>query len=273
LNSPQLPHELYHVSRHPGIKRHPFAGAGVVETQVGGMEHDSLGTAGIGQGPAMQRAVVNMIAAQGRAALPQVNADLVRAAGLQAAFHERAIPQFLDDANMRYGPLAFTGRLRAATAAVATVSNDVRFDSFRFRLTTDQGQVAALDGMLAKLLAQVPLGLRRQGEDHQAAGVLVDAVDRPNLDATRRPGDAATRRPMLGKEVWQKIGEGLGEEAPATRAELGGFLRVAHGGQAGRLLHHHHLIINVANFRTIVRLRSFHRRSRLKVSWQRPASS
>src|SRR5262249_1049665 len=102
----------------------------------------------------------------------------MRAPRLQPAFHQRVFSQSLDNPNVSHGALAGAGVRGAAAPAVAPVVDQTRLDPSPERLAADQGEIAALDGVFAELLAQMPCGLRGAGEDDQAAGVAVKSMDR-----------------------------------------------------------------------------------------------
>ena len=231
---PQAPEHFIEVRGRRRLEEQALARDRMLEPQLGGMEHDTRRLAIVRQRSAIQRAIVEALAAQGRAGFAQVNADLVRAARFQPALHEREVAQLLDDADVGHGPLA--GRRAAAAPAVAAVAHQQGFVPLRLRLAANQRQVAAVDRVPAKLLAEVPLGRRRPREHQQAAGFLVEAVHR---DHPRRPPAA---RQQVGKQVRQR----LGQEALLAAAELRRFLGMAHRRQAGGLVDHDHLVVDVA---------------------------
>ena len=106
----------------------------------------------------------------------QMNANLVRAAGFQAAFDERVVAQAVDGPHVRDRRLARVGQVGAAAAAVTAIANQPAFDGLGGHDALRDGQVAAANTMHAKLLPQVFFRLRRAGEHHQAARVAVQAM-------------------------------------------------------------------------------------------------
>src|SRR3954470_12974341 len=105
----------------------------MLKTEAGGVQRDALRPAGVGQGTAVTGSVVDALAAQGRPCLSQMNPDLVRPAGLQAALDQRESSEVLDDADVRHGPLPLAGR-PAAAPAVAAVAHQPGFDRRLLRL-------------------------------------------------------------------------------------------------------------------------------------------
>ena len=102
------------------------------------------------------------------------------------------------------------GQRRAAAAAVAPVADQVRLERLLLDPALDDRQVDAVDGVLAEHLHQPPLGLGAEGQDHQAAGVAVQAVDgadRGGLARSARPaarGPAALRRQDPADDLVQR---------------------------------------------------------------------
>jgi hypothetical protein len=70
--------------------------------QVTRVKGDPWRPAGIRQRRSMKRPVVHLLAAKGRSRFSQVDADLVRAAGFQPAFHPTEPVESLHEANMGY---------------------------------------------------------------------------------------------------------------------------------------------------------------------------
>jgi hypothetical protein len=87
--------------------------------------------------------------------------------------------------------LALSGLAGAAASAVSPIPNDPRFKSLVQGSSSDNGQIGALDGVSAKLQAQVALCRNRPREDHEAARFLVEPVDGANgrMTATLLPRD------------------------------------------------------------------------------------
>ena len=146
-------------------------------------------------GPAVER-----VAQERMAARAQMHADLVRAAAHEAAFNQAgaAAGQGLDD------PVAGARRPAAAgqhghLLAVARAASDVAFDLAGpgLRHAPDHGEVSAFDPARGELPDQPLVGALGLGGDHQAAGVLVQAVHdaRPALAA-----DAGQPRAAVGEE-------------------------------------------------------------------------
>src|SRR6266446_5556412 len=121
----------------------------MMKAEAGGVQGGTAGAAGIGHGLAVQRPIVDCFATKGRALLRQMNAYLVCASGLQAAFHQRIVSELFQDPNMGYGALTLALRQRAAAPAVAPVIDQHGLNSAIFRAAAHQGEIAALERMRA----------------------------------------------------------------------------------------------------------------------------
>src|SRR5687767_9666067 len=84
--STQATEQLLEIGSGFGRPRQPPARAGVLDTERGGVQHRPVCTAAVGEWFAVQGPVVNALAAEGSALFSEMDADLVRAARLQAAF-------------------------------------------------------------------------------------------------------------------------------------------------------------------------------------------
>ena len=78
----------------------------MVETEMGSVQGQARRAAAVGHRSAVQGAVVNAFAAKWGAGLAEVDAHLVRAAGLQAAFDQGVIAKIFQNGNVRHGALA-----------------------------------------------------------------------------------------------------------------------------------------------------------------------
>src|SRR5438105_820753 len=184
--------------------------------------------AAIGKWLAVQRAVVHAFAAQRSASLCQMNADLVGAAGLQAALDQGVIAELLDDAHMRHGALSLAWLGGAPATSITAVIDKKRFDASGLRPPAHDRQITALDAMRAKLLAEIALRGARACKHHQAARVLVEPMHGP--DRPRLAGAA------LGQQSRQQISQRRGQEAARAATKFCGLLRMARGGHTRRLL-------------------------------------
>src|SRR5579875_796360 len=110
-----------------------------------------------------------------------MDAHLMRSPGLQSAFDKRVVAQFFEDADMSDRPLSLAGRGRTAAAAVTTIAYQPRFDLSFFGPAAYHTTIDTLDGMRAKLSAEVALGFDRPREHHQTTCVLIEPMDGPYL--------------------------------------------------------------------------------------------
>ena len=81
----------------------------------------------------------------------------------------------------------------------------------RFHAAGDDRLVDPLDGVLAEHLHQAAFGLRAEGEDHQAAGVAVEAMDGADAESAgrlARPARALPRifRPRMRRTISSSVG-------------------------------------------------------------------
>jgi hypothetical protein len=214
------------------------------ETKLGGMEHHARGLRLVDDLEVTRRRI-HALAAHRMPRLRQVNPDLMRAARLQAAFDERVgIPEVLDRPHVRDRGLALFGAARAAPA-IAPVADQVRADRARADAADTQGEIAAVRGVRPKLLRENPFGRHRASEHHEAARLAVDPVHRPHrrLPARLRAAGFEPPREILADRVGHHLVERGLHLPPAGRPRL--LFGMARGGDARRLLDHHHLVVEV----------------------------
>ena len=78
----------------------------MADGEFGGVQGRALETTRVGQRPAVEGAIVNSLAAQRSAGFAEVDADLVRATGFEAAFDEREVAEVFNDLDVGYGTLS-----------------------------------------------------------------------------------------------------------------------------------------------------------------------
>ena len=126
------------------------------------------------------RDAVDGVAADGEADRLQMDADLVRAPGLEPHLEERAPTDEL--LHLEPGDrVPRRLRVERAAGAVAPVTADRRLDpaGARPRRTEDEREVAALDLPFADRLREPCMSLVGASDDEQAGRVAVEAVDEP----------------------------------------------------------------------------------------------
>jgi len=158
----------------------------MVETKAGGVQCQAGSAALVWDWLAVHGPIVNALAADGSAAFPKVNAELVRTACLEPALDQRVIPQLFQDVHMSDRPLTLSGLGAASAAAVASVSDQARFDTPRFRPTADDGPVTAFGTMRAKLPAKVAFGSNGARENDEPRSFLIEPVNCSNLQTIAR---------------------------------------------------------------------------------------
>jgi hypothetical protein len=187
----------------------------------GGVQRDARHAADIGQRPSVQRAVVDVISANGSAGLAQMNAHLMRPARFQATFDKGEISQVFHDADMSNRALALVRGRGTAPTPVAAVAHQRTLDALGPSAAANYGEVAAFDGMISELFAQTPLCRKGACEHHEAAGFVIQTVDSVQFAAN-----------LSG----QNVSQGRGEIAAAARSELGSLMGMPHCRDSSRFL-------------------------------------
>src|SRR5439155_2538829 len=108
--------------------------------------------------------------------LGQVNANLMRPAGFPPTTDYGIPGQLFNKLNVRDGLFADARQLGAATAAIAAISDQAGGNALRRKQARNDRQISAKDSVGTKLLSQSSFGRDGASEDHQAAGLLIDAV-------------------------------------------------------------------------------------------------
>nr|GFD11339.1 hypothetical protein [Tanacetum cinerariifolium] len=119
-----------------------------------------------------------------------VRPNLMGAAGFEAALQQRHGAVALEHAVMRDGVLALVALgVHGLHLAVAQAAADVAaHGAYVVELAPGQGQVAALDGVVKKLLREVRHGRLGLADNEQARRVLVDAVHQAGANFTIAAG-------------------------------------------------------------------------------------
>jgi hypothetical protein len=168
-----------------------------------------------------------------------MNANLMGAPCLEAAFHKREVSKAFLHANVGYCPLALARLAGAAAPAIASITNNPRFNPLVFSLPAHNGKICALDGVRAELAAQVALRINGPREDDEAARVPVEP-----MDGAHGRGTALL---FLCNRSGKKVCQRRREKPPRSRAEFRRFLRVPHRCQSRRFLNNNHGIIDIPN--------------------------
>ena len=147
-------------------------------------------------------AAVGLVAEEGVADVLHVGSYLMGAAGLEAAFDEGDVAELLDYAPVGDGILAYAGvgGGDCHAQAVLGVAGDVALDAslVGVEVAPDEAVVDAVSVVDEELLAEGSLCLRRLGDDEQAAGVFVDAVDEAYLGTVGVEGGNVAHVPCHG---------------------------------------------------------------------------
>src|SRR5262245_21684610 len=100
----------------------------MLEAQVGGVQGQARRPAAVRQWFAVDGSIVHALAADRRARLAKMDTDLVRAAGFEPALDQREVAQFLQDMDVRNGPLPSAALGGASTPAIAAIGNQTGLD-------------------------------------------------------------------------------------------------------------------------------------------------
>ena len=217
----------FHVGGHGGGHRDLVLGDGVLEAQ-------QLGVQGL---TVQERALhpVDLVAQEGVAAVGELHADLVAAAGLQLDFHHGVAGQALDHAVVGDRFLGTGGHALAAAGALALLGHGhleglgvldevARQGATVLRQLTHQHRtVDPLQAMELEELLEAVDGLRGLGEDQDAAGEAVQAVDDEQVEALEAAAPVG-------------LGDGL------SQAGLAALLR-RHREQAGGFEDEHQVVV------------------------------
>ena len=152
------------------------------QSQNGGVKSRTRESCGIrGQGFAVKRAVVYLFPAKRRAVFAEVNPHLVRAAGLQLAFHESEISQDFKNANVSHSPFSAAGFGGLASAAVPAIAYKPGLQNSAGSPAADDRQIFSFNRVQTELTAEIPGRVWRSGKYHQPAGFLVQSMYRNYL--------------------------------------------------------------------------------------------
>ena len=188
---------------------------------------DELAVLGVDGALADFGSAVSLVVEKGMADGGHVHADLVRAARLQAAFHDRDEAVALQDLPVGDGPFPLLRIIIDAEAqpVVRVPADGAGNGSLILRqIAPDHGRIDPVDGVDEELVREVRLGGRILGHDQKAARVLVDAVHQhahPFVALFRSLGDP------------QIVGQGIDERpvvVPVSRMDhhSGGFVHDQH---------------------------------------------
>jgi hypothetical protein len=146
-----------------------------------------------------------------------VDADLVRAAGMEGAFDECAdAGEFLEHAPGGAGGAAAAVE-DGHFFAVDRVASDLVLDGAGARageMALDEGEIDLGDGTAGKLPGEMGMGGVGEGNDKAAAGVLVEAMDDPGALLAADAGEGgAVGEQGVDERVARVAGGGVDDEA------------------------------------------------------------
>lgn len=163
-----------------GLKGEWLESKGVGEVNLGGVQSQPLhrGFGGRRRGGGKIEGVLEDGMTDGE----QVSADLMRVATMRRAFHQGAICEAFEDAEIGAGGTAVGGIDDGAVAA-ADIDAQGAVDAERFPggLAETDGQIAFVNLALLKSAAELLMGQGGLGEQDQTAGVFIQTVNDPGL--------------------------------------------------------------------------------------------
>ena len=167
-------HDREEIVRDRRFDRHAFAGHGVRKRDPARVEHLARGRRGT-------PAVVELVADDRVVLVREVNADLVRAAGVGVHLHDgdlAAVPEPLADDLPRGDRFASLPGARDRHALVVRVAHDggVHHVHVGRGPAVDDGEVGLLHVAVGERLRELAERLRGLRDDERAAGVLVEPV-------------------------------------------------------------------------------------------------
>lgn len=190
---------------------------GMLETQLPGVQH-------LAPGQPLQtgvvRAAINRIADDGVADRCQVNADLVRATGVEAAFQQRSSGETAADLPIR--ARRPPRRQHRHFPALNRVASDgaINAAARSARRSPDQGEIDFFNGSRLKRSGQVTVGGVGFRDHKAAAGLLVQTMNDPGAF---NPADAAQLvATMMQKGMHQRMG---GLARARMHQHSGGFVQ------------------------------------------------
>ncbi len=142
----------------------------------------------------------------------QVNADLVRASGVQVQTQEREVTEGALDLEVSAG-LARVRAVHGHAGADARVASDGRLDRAGAggRATVHEREVLAHDVPLRERLLQATMGLVRACDDEQTGGVAIEAMDDAGALGIGPSGDSGAEQ--LGERAGAMPARGVNHEA------------------------------------------------------------
>ena len=158
------------------------------------LEAEQLGVQGLTVDEGTLRAI-DLVAQEREAAVGELHADLVAAAGLQLHLHHGVARQALDDAVVGHGLLGAGGHALAAPGGLAGdsdghlqglgVLDEVAGQGAAVlrQLAHQHGEIDALEAVQLEVLLQAVEGLGRLREDEHAAGEAIQAVHDVEVEA------------------------------------------------------------------------------------------
>src|SRR5512142_1610548 len=124
------------------------------------------------------RVAVDLVSDERVARAREVNADLVRATGLEARLDERREAEALQHGPLRHGANARLARLRDAATAVSPVLDEVAVERSRVprQVSFDESAIAAVHRVRAELRLKPDEATPAPGEHEDAGRLLVEPV-------------------------------------------------------------------------------------------------
>ena len=148
-------HYRPHVRRQRRFPFHPRQRLRMRKSQIGGMQSNPRCPARVRRRPAVHGPIINPLAGQRRPGFAQMDADLVRPAGLQPAFDQAARTPISSRTRTCVTARWPSPRRTAPAPTVAAVPDQPRFDPPLRRPAAGDRQISPADGMSAKLLAEI----------------------------------------------------------------------------------------------------------------------
>ncbi len=157
------------------------------------------------------RHAVRPVSHHGELDRSQVDADLVRAARLEPDAQQRMLRQDLLDVEVGHG-VARRGGVEGLPRRIAPVAANGRLDppAARVRPAPDEREILAFERAPPNEALQATEGLLAAGDDEQARGITIEAVD--DASAVGRPARCPTSAERPGERPLRMIGTGMDDD-------------------------------------------------------------
>ena len=152
------------------------------KAKVCGVQGQTRRATVVGDRRFIEWAAVLDVAADRMTQLRQMNANLIRATGLQLTLKFGVVTDRAERIYVSHGPLAVDSVRTAAAHSVAPVTDKRRRDCLCFKLTGNNAEITSKLSVRCELFDEMRLSGFGSGEGQRAAGLAVDTVNGQQFD-------------------------------------------------------------------------------------------